>query len=63
MDSLPESERNLLLAQRRAQLAQKLTEIEAVPEHPGNFQWMIEHQIRHLRAELAWLDEIITRFA
>ena len=61
MDSLAESERDILLAQRRANLAQKLAEVEAVPEHPGNFQWMIEHQARHLRAELEWLDEIISR--
>lgn len=61
MDVLAAGERNDLLTKRRAHLAQKLAEVEAVPDHPGNFQLMIEHQVRHLRAELDWLDELILR--
>ena len=61
MDAISNQERDQLLMQRRAALVQKLAEVEAIPEHPGNFQWMIEHQARHLRAELDWLDEVITR--
>jgi hypothetical protein len=61
MDALAVGERNSLLTQRRADLTQKLAEVEAVPIHPGNFQLMIEHQLRHLRAERDWLDEVILR--
>lgn len=61
MEALSSQERDTLLAQRRANLAQKLAEVETIPAHPGNFQLMIEHQVRHLRAELAWLDELISR--
>jgi len=59
MGALSAEERTDLLTQRRVNLTQKLAEVEAVPVHPGDFQLMIEHQIRHLRAELDWLDEII----
>jgi DNA-binding PadR family transcriptional regulator len=60
MDALTVEERNSLITQRRADLAQKLTEVETIPAHPGNFQLMIEHQVRHLRAELDWLDDLIS---
>lgn len=61
MDTFSKEERDSLLAQRREDIVQQLAVVEAIPEHPGNFQWMIEHQVRHLRTELEWLDEIIAR--
>ena len=61
MDALPGEELNSLLLQRRENLEAQLAIVEAIPEHPGNFQLMIEHQSRHLQAELAWLDEVIAR--
>jgi len=61
MDVLPDKELRNLLSQRRDNLEQKLAKVDSVPEHPGNFQLMIEHQARHLYAELQWLDEVIAR--
>jgi DNA-binding PadR family transcriptional regulator len=61
MDALPGEELSSLLSQRRDDLELKLAAVDAVPEHPANFQLMIEHQARHLRAELQWLDEVIAR--
>ena len=59
MDALSDEARDILLSQRRDELAQQLATVEAIPEHPGNFQLMIEHQMRHLQTELDWLDDII----
>ena len=61
MDALPNEELNCLLSQRRDVLEQKIAAVDAVPDHPGNFQLMIDHQARHLRAELKWLDDVIGR--
>ena len=61
MDAIPDAELDRLLAQRRDDLERQLTIVKAIPEHPGNFQLMIEHQSRHLQAELDWLDELIDR--
>jgi DNA-binding PadR family transcriptional regulator len=61
MDAMPAEEARLLLEKRRAGLVEHLAEMENVPVHQGSLQWMIEHQTRHLQAELAWLDEVITR--
>ncbi len=61
MDALPGEELSSLLSQRRDDLEQRIAAVEAVPEHSENFQLMIEHQARHLRTELQWLDEVIAR--
>lgn len=61
MDALAADEVRALLSQRRDDLRQQLATVEGIPEHPGNFQWMIEHQARHLRTELDWLDEVMAR--
>ena len=61
MDALSKEERDILLTQRRDDLAKQYDAVESIPEHPGNFQLMIEHQVRHLKTELEWLDDIIAR--
>jgi hypothetical protein len=35
--------------------------INQVPPHSGTKQWLIEHQSRHLSAELDWLDVLLQR--
>jgi len=59
MDVLSLDDLLSLLTQRRKALEQQLETVRAIPEHPGNFQLMIEHQARHLQAEREWLDEVI----
>ena len=61
MDAVAADESTALLLKRRKELENQLLTINAIPEHPGNFQLMIEHQSRHLAAELEWLDEVIAR--
>lgn len=55
-DALPSTEAAALLAERRAALVTALAAMQRVPDHGGSLQWVIEHQARHLAAELDWLD-------
>lgn len=59
LDDLPPEEALPLLEKRRVALAAQYTAVASVPAHPGSVQYMIEHQKRHLQAEMVWLDEII----
>jgi DNA-binding PadR family transcriptional regulator len=62
LDALPAVEARALLAQRRAALAAALAAAQAAPVHGGSMQLVVEHQARHLAAELDWLDEVIARW-
>ncbi len=61
LDALEPNEALELLVQRRAALADALASAEAVPEHEGTLQLVVEHQARHLATELEWLDEVVAR--
>ncbi len=61
LDVLPRDEARALLQQRREVIAELLAEHTATSTHPGSMQYMLEHQQRHLSAELDWIDTIITR--
>ena len=65
MDSLPAEEQVELLTQRRAGLVAELDKLKATPAttHQGSIALLITHQIRHLTAELDWLDEIVAQIA
>ncbi len=63
LDEVPPAEARDLLGQRRQRLAQELAALAAAPPHPGSLQWLVEHQTRHLRAELDWLEEMLARLA
>ena len=59
MDALPGAEVLDLLRMRRASLLAVAEKAQAAPVHPGNAQYLVRHQVLHLRAELAWLDELL----
>ena len=61
LDELEPGEALALLARRRAALAEKLAAVQQAPDHKGTLQLVIEHQVRHLAAELDWTDEIMAR--
>lgn len=61
IDALKPAEAIRLLTQRRAAMLGALAALESTPEHAGGAQFIIEHQRRHLAAELDWLDEVIAR--
>lgn len=60
---LPATEAITLLQQRRVTLAESLANAQAIPPHEGVLQWVIEHQVVHLTAELQWLDQVIGRLS
>jgi DNA-binding PadR family transcriptional regulator len=62
-DALPMSEALELLKERRAALAADLTAARATPHHQGSIQFVIEHRIAHLEAELHWLDGVMDAIA
>ena len=59
LDALEVGEALALLEQRRAIMAGALEAARAVPAHGGSLQWVVDHQVRHLTAELEWMDEIL----
>lgn len=61
LDEVPAAEALVRLAERRGHLAAELAVAQAAPPHPGSLQWLVEHRVRHLQAELAWLDELLGR--
>lgn len=63
VDDLPGEEAVTLLKERREKLSQALHQVQSAPIHEGNLQWTIQHQIQHLRTELAWLDGIIANLS
>lgn len=63
LDEVPAEEALGRLRERRGLIQTEVEAAEAAPAHPGSLQWLVEHRVRHLRAELDWLDEILNRLA
>jgi DNA-binding PadR family transcriptional regulator len=61
-DDLDPQEVLVLLAERRAALAAHLEDTRQAPQHAGSLQLLVDHQVLHLEAELAWLDQVMDRF-
>ncbi len=59
LDMLPTEESLPLLAQRREKVEALLKETQNLGTHPGSGQLIIDHQIHHLKSELAWIDHVI----
>ena len=61
LHALPAEESVSLLRQRRAKIEHLLQTVRADDRHPGGFQLVLDHQARHLAAELEWLDQVIAQ--
>ena len=61
LDTFPPKEALSLLEKRRGTINELLASMKSDDNHHGSFQYIIEHQIRHLETDLEWLTEIITR--
>lgn len=59
LDALKSEEALALLAHRLTALTAELAAARAAPPHEGRLQLLIEHQRRHLAAEVAWLESVI----
>lgn len=59
LDAIPPEEALPLLQTRRNLIEENLNTMTIDEDHTGGFGYVILHQIQHLKAELAWLDEVI----
>ncbi len=59
LDFLPPGEAAELLMVRRGGLAQALEQARSAPHHAGSLGLVLEHQVLHLQAELAWVEQVI----
>ena len=61
LDMLSSDEALPLLQQRRQKIEALLDDTHKLGTHPGSHQLIIDHQIHHLKSELAWLDHVIAQ--
>ncbi|NWG15278.1 MAG: PadR family transcriptional regulator [Chloroflexi bacterium] len=63
LDALSPQEAIPLLERRRAALAAELEQARVIPPHSGAWQYVIDHLVSHLAAELDWLENLLRRLA
>jgi hypothetical protein len=59
MDQLPKGEVRQLLTQKQEKTLALLQQFREVPDHGGNWRYLIKHNIAHLEADIAWLNGIL----
>ena len=59
MDQLSTPEVSELLGKKRGLIQSALKQFEEVPDHGGNWHYVISHNIAHLEADLAWIDSML----
>ena len=59
LDTMPPKETLPLLEKRQQKIHDLLEGFSVDADHSGSFSYMISHQIRHLVAELEWLNKIV----
>ena len=60
MDQLSTLEIRELLGKKRGMIQSALKQFKEVPEHGGDWHYVISHNIAHLEADLTWIDGIIS---
>ena len=59
MDQLPTPEVRELLKKKQGMIQSALKQFKEVPDHGGNWHYVISHNTAHLEADLAWIDNIL----
>ena len=59
MDQLSTSEVRELLVKKRGIIQSDLKQFKEVPDHGGNWHYVISHNIAHLEADLTWINSIL----
>jgi len=59
MDQLSVPEVRNLLEKKRGMTESTLKQFKEVPNHGGNWHYVISHNIAHLEADLAWIESIL----
>lgn len=60
LDTLPADEAVELMKQRKVAVEDLLRRVVSHPKHSGSFELLLTYQTRHLRAELDWIDQVIS---
>ncbi|MFC2070780.1 PadR family transcriptional regulator [Chloroflexota bacterium] len=60
MDRLSTSEVRELLEKKRGIIQSVLNQFKEVPGHGGNWYYVISHNVKHLEADLAWINSILS---
>ena len=59
MDQLATAEVRQLLAEKREKVQTLLQQFREHPEHGENWRYVVSHNIAHLEADLAWVNNIL----
>ena len=59
MDRLPKSEVRELLKKKREMTHSTLQQFREVPDHGGNWRYLIAHDVAHLETDLTWIDGML----
>ncbi len=60
MDQLPTKETRELLEKKQGTIQSTLKQFKEVPDHGGNWQYLIKHNVAHLEADLTWINSMIS---
>ena len=60
MEQLPAAEACQMLTEKREKIQTVLQEFREFPEHGKNLRYVINHNIAHLEADLAWLNSVLS---
>jgi len=59
IDSLPPKEVRELLINKRQKIEDQSKQYKGIGDHGGSLQYVINHNIVHLEADISWVDEIL----
>jgi DNA-binding PadR family transcriptional regulator len=59
IDKLPPAETHALLEGKRRKIVARLEIFKEHKEHGGGWQYVISHNMAHLKADLTWVDSIL----
>jgi len=60
MGQLSTKETRELLEKKRGMIQSTLKQFKEVPDHGGNWRYVINHNVAHLEADLAWINNMIS---
>lgn len=60
LDRLPAAEARQLLSEKCQRIESALHQFQELPEHGGNWRYVIRHHIAHLEADIAWANSILS---
>lgn len=59
IDRLSPEEAKDLLIKKRQKIEEKLEKYKGIQNHGGSLQYVINHNIAHLKADISWVDETL----